>query len=925
MRWLALGWLLALVALAPRPSTAADDAARWSPTPEGFVNRWLATGPLTDPAGAGPDGPVDALVAAVPSASWRVLAAPGPALDLEPARRARKRDPTRVHLLAADLHVAAPGTYRLRSSVSGRMDLWVDGVRVATSIDPKWLVLDDRHVDVDLAAGRHEVVVRLEQLPPGPLRFALRVRTPDNQPPAGLAWSLPAAAPTVADDACATLTPTLTAAPSPAGFTVHGRLAASGLVPAAWAAPRRVALTLEGPATPSQLLAAHDAPFPWPPLTADLTADTPDPVTVTLRVDGAPCATLQLRPRPDALARFHALTARLDALPDAAPLTAGDRASFALLRRRLAALLTAPDAAPDTADRLRRRLDELDALVTAAEAGRPPWSDRTGVVTRAYVSELDGQLRPYVLWVPPAYARRPDRDFPLVVASHGLGYSPEDTLRITAGVPTRPGDDYDVLTTPIRHARALVVAPSGYGDVGHRPPGELDVLRVVDEVRAAYRVDPRGVSITGFSLGGTVAFTAALHHPDRFAAAAPLCGYPNIQTATAVRGARKHPWEGPLLALKDIANHVESGLHLPLRIVHGRRDGPFRSKGVADRYARLGYDAQLDVPDLGHNVWDYAYADGKLLGWLASRRVPAHPASVRLRTGSYRYDRSHWVRLDVIADPLRHAEVDARRAGARVTVRTTNVAALTLDAPRMAASPLERLALVVDGHALPERAGDAPLHLVRADGAWAFADAPPDARGRKRHGVSGPLDDLWYRPFVVVYGTRDPAQTEANRLTAEALRAYSPWADLRMPVLADTEVRPDDLTGRGVVLVGNPASNAVTASVADRLPVRFEPDALTLGGRRFAGADVGVSLIHSSPFDPDQYVVLHAGVTAEGTLSARYLPEHVPDFLVYDARMRAEFWNRVLDPRVALAGGFFGPGWEAPDLRDAPVPALLER
>ena len=95
-----------------------------------------------------------------------------------------------------------------------------------------------------------------------------------------------------------------------------------------------------------------------------------------------------------------------------------------------------------------------------------------------------------------------------------------------------------------------------------------------------------------------------------------------------------------------------------------------------------------------------------------------------------------------------------------------------------------------------------------------------------------------------------------------------------------------------------------------KLPVSFDDRGLTLGERRFDGEEVGISMIHPSPFDPDQYVVLHAGVTGEGTLSSRYLPELVPDYMVYDSRVRAGHWGPILDNREVLAGGFFGPMWE---------------
>jgi hypothetical protein len=202
------------------------------------------------------------------------------------------------------------------------------------------------------------------------------------------------------------------------------------------------------------------------------------------------------------------------------------------------------------------------------------------------------------------------------------------------------------------------------------------------------------------------------------------------------------------------------------------------------------------------------------------------------------------------------------------------------------------------------------ISFTKRAGKWEQVDAPDAPAGHKRAGVSGPLDDLWFRPFIVIYGTQDPSQLAINRAVAEHATRYNNRSDISMPIFADTEVREEQLTDRGIVLIGNPKSNLITARAVAKLPVTFDDKGLTLGARRFDGAEVGISMINPSPFDPDHYVVLHAGVTGEGTLSSRHLPEVVPDYLVYDSRIRAGNWGPLLDKREVLAGGFFGAKWQ---------------
>src|SRR5262245_54874929 len=107
-----------------------------------------------------------------------------------------------------------------------------------------------------------------------------------------------------------------------------------------------------------------------------------------------------------------------------------------------------------------------------------------------------------------------------------MGGEPGQALRTVVG--SAPELDNMRTRWPARHLPgiadigAFLVAPWGYGDSGQRHPGEDDVLRVIDEMRERYPIDPRRVSITGYSLGGTVSFTVPLHYPDRFSASAPL-------------------------------------------------------------------------------------------------------------------------------------------------------------------------------------------------------------------------------------------------------------------------------------------------------------------------------------------------------------------------------------------------------------------
>jgi predicted esterase len=462
---------------------------------------------------------------------------------------------------------------------------------------------------------------------------------------------------------------------------------------------------------------------------------------------------------------------------------------------------------------------------------------------------------------------------------------------------------------------AVLVAPWGYDEGGPHPLGEDDLLRVISEMSAAYAIDPRRVSLTGYSLGGTVAFVAPLHHPDVFSAAAPLCGYPNLLAYSSVAGVPHAPWEDALLARKYIVNWAENGAYLPLHVVHGGLDVPGRSKVVVDRYKALGFPVDFDVQDdLDHDVWDYAYEDGKMVAWLAGRSRPKAPKRVRFVTGEYRYDRAYWLRViglrDSAAGELGSVDATFDEKAREVTVKTSALTAFAIDRAALgAAAKDEPLSIVVDGEPLSATAGSDTAFLVRSD-RWSVSADEPSRAGMKRHGVSGPLDDVLRHRVIVVYGTKSRAHATANRLVAEHFARAGGLAEVSYPILADTEATGDAVKGASLVLVGSPEDNAVTAAYAATLPIRFESGGIVVRGERYEGPGVGVSFIAPRPDDPGEYVVVHAGVDERGLLASRFLPRYLPDYVVYDARAAAQRGGLLMDQRPYLAGGSFGEDWK---------------
>lgn len=833
-------------------------------------------------------------------------------------------------LLAGVLVSARPQRVWFEAGVAGKLRVWVAAEKAekvievsrTAGLDP----LPDETVQaVQLAAGPNLVVVDLEGSGDAPPSLWLRVRDDRLQNPADVAFTPASAKATCSAASLVSITARRTVLDD--GLELELTAALRGLAPRAKeAVPYRVELAakkavtvtegaLEGAdleAEAGAKIAAHVAP----------PSGGKQTVRVTLGADESALRSFPMHFRKKLFPRVAALVKALASIPASA--TAGSRDSFTRDVEDISRAVA--EGHPDEGW-ITKRLEGAEALAEAFARGEDPYRTRTGIVFRAYRSELDGQLQPYVAYVPPTH--KPDgAAMPMIVSFHGLTHQAEHALRAVIGEATKEDENPDSSARRLPgfpNQGVILVAPWGFGRAGPKPLGEHDVLRVVAEMKAAYAVDPTRVSITGYSLGGTVAFALPLHYPSIFSAAAPLCGYPNLTTYNSVKDVKHAPWEDAMIARRFLGNYAANGMHVPMHIVHGGQDGPGRSKVIADRYHALGYARIFDVQDdLGHNVWDYAYEDGRMIAWLKKKQQPKPPSRVRLVTGEYRYDTAHWVRLlgmqrspgapgsavAKIDQPDAFADIDAQMdwPAKALRITTRNVSAFAIDVAAL--GPPKGTSATVDGAALSLDDGAKAVFFVRDDKGWTATTTEPSRAGQKRAGVSGPLDDVLRHPQLIVYGTQDPAQTEANLTVAEHFSSADQWAAARFPIKADRDLTEAELTGRSLVLIGGPTSNKVTALFAGSLPAQFEANAIVLRGKRHEGEDVGVSFIYPHPRDPNEYVVVHAGTTFQGTLASRHLPQLAPDFLVYDRRITVMRGELLLDRRAAQDGGFFDDGWK---------------
>ena len=194
---------------------------------------------------------------------------------------------------------------------------------------------------------------------------------------------------------------------------------------------------------------------------------------------------------------------------------------------------------------------------------------------------------------------------------------------------------------------------------------------------------------------------------------------------------------------------------------------------------------------------------------------------------------------------------------------------------------------------------------------------------RKRPGLSGPIDDAFIDPFLIVL----PSRRSSNGMTAvdawaqcEAAFSIQRWKELMRGeprVKLDRDVSESDLAKYHIVLWGTPESNSLMQEIFESsatdvagfgLPLKWDSNALTVDGQKYSSKEHVPLMIYPNPLQPNKYVILNSGLTfrpAHDRTNSLQNP-HLPDWAILSLAEppNAESAGAVVD------AGFFDDGWQ---------------
>lgn len=566
----------------------------------------------------------------------------------------------------------------------------------------------------------------------------------------------------------------------------------------------------------------------------------------------------------------------------------------------------------------RRTLDDalrdLNALLQDLYLGNNPFT-HSGYVNAFIRSRFDLKPTSVMAYVPGRRAVEPLQARPLVIALHGYDGSPRKILDAFLDI----GNDGQ----PAREIDGVVIAPAAYGDAFYRGPGENAVIEALDWAINTYHVDPSRIYITGVSMGGTGAAEIALKHSERFAAAAPLCGYQSYFVRRDTSNRPLRPWEQPLMHRFSPASFAESGNDVPMFIAQGLKDTPLEnSRVLTKRYSALGHSLVEDWPNLGHSVWKKSYRGAAMYSWLAQWKKDREPKQVVVASSSLRHGRKFWLEIEKMEPVAEPALLDGRiETPNLIELKTRGVAAFRVSRSRHIDDG-NSILVVIDGQSIVVPAGN-ERRFERLDGAWQLKPATTSASPSVIP-VEGPWSELFSEPVAVVYGTGNASTVALNREIASRLVEPRRGVDLRIPIVADRDFDPLSSELTRTVYVGTSTDHSILARIMDRLPLRNSELGIRLGAHAFAESDVGAAFVYPDPDRGDRLLGIVTANSPEGLWRVLALPALVPDFVVFDRGIDAAAGESVLGAHAFVrAAGFFRDGWSLPsDVSDPlrPIP-----
>jgi len=507
-------------------------------------------------------------------------------------------------------------------------------------------------------------------------------------------------------------------------------------------------------------------------------------------------------------------------------------------RRKIDELRKITDTVTDSqVEVLRMQLPELSYSLFELKAGKlPVW----GLRNITYTSSIDESKQPYVAVVPSSYDLEGDQVYPLFIFLHGYTsdkrWNPEGLLKPLEIASWKKG--------------VISVMPWGRGAQWYRNDGETDIWDVLADVQRRYRIDPNRIYLGGFSMGGGGTQYLATSVPHRFAAIVPC-------------------------SMSFDQNRLGNLLYIPAWLHCGGQEdcAPGMEKSTK-KLNEQGTEALFTSDPASGHTTDFIDFPA-VVDWLLLHRLKKSPKTILFLTDEPSHAQSYWARMEGLVDYSKPARMEINVEAQQIDVKAENVTTLTLNPPAQVIDLAKGVSVMLNGQPV-EVQPDAEGKLVVTVTRQAAHDGPVKATGKP----SGPVQDIFSRPFLVAYRSDDPAAHKAAENWCKT--TWEGWHHGTMKARPDTEITEEELKTHGLFLFGSPTKSTPAQRALIHLPVKVQADRITLADCEAKGSDLALRILNVNAFAPDQYVLWVVGQQPKGVgLALKTVTNKMPgDFII---------------------------------------------
>lgn len=243
-------------------------------------------------------------------------------------------------------------------------------------------------------------------------------------------------------------------------------------------------------------------------------------------------------------------------------------------------VITSCKSLPDQSNQVEQNIKDTEVKQLAKE------SQHTLTINE------DGEEISYLLFIPDNINER--KRWPLMLFLHGAGERGDSLDLVTVHGPpkmARQGDFEEFI---------LLAPQCPTGDYWSTPQQVDRLVALIHYAKESLPVDPSRVYVSGLSMGGYGTWSLLATIPDEIAAAAPICGGGEVDTASRF-------YDKPIWAF-----HGDTDSVVPVNL----------TTDMVAEIEKLGGQPKMTIYEgVGHDSWTEAYNTEELFSWMLSQNL----------------------------------------------------------------------------------------------------------------------------------------------------------------------------------------------------------------------------------------------------------------------------------------------------------------